>query len=563
MNAGVSIGGGLMNISTNIRKLTNIFILFFLALSGALVYWQVAVAKDVTANEHNSRFCLPDNAPVRGNIFDANGVVLAYSQPDPNGRCGYKRIYTDPSLAGLIGYYVPGYQMTGIEAQYDGVLSGRTGSTQLGNTVNSILHRAPLGTDIYLTIDERIQKIADQHYDDPTSTASTQQSKRGSVVITDPHTGAVLAMVSRPNFDPNKMVQTLQQNDLSYYNQLVADPDTPLLERPLQGRYPPGSVYKTLTLLAGLDSGTTRLNDPYDKQHAVGPIEYSGQVIGPGGNNIDLPDANPPYTHHYPVNVEYAFTHSDNIIFAQVGVKAGFDTWMDYNKRFYVGQQMGPSNDLFDLPVAASRVLPEGKDRMEDNELAADSFGQGTDFVTPFQMSLIDNAIANNGPLMRPRLLLRETDHQTVTDLQKSYQGNVIQTFDQRELSTPISQQTAAQTRQAMFGVTFCGSGSLVKDLFSSRASIVGKTGTAQIGGAGTFPHGWMITQAPYSVKSPDQLPALTIVAMKENDGHGAEAVGPMIAHMYEDIFINKKYVPAQLPSPPDFNYCTRTGLLQ
>ena len=178
-------------------------------------------------------------------------------------------------------------------------------------------------------------------------------------------------------------------------------------------------------------------------------------------------------------------------------------------------------------------------------------------------MSLINNAVANNGTLMRPRLVLKEADHQTITDPQKTYQGNAVQTFDPQELGTPISQSAAVQSRQAMFGVTFCGSGSLVHDLFSSKASIIGKTGTAQIGGAGTFPHGWMITQAPYSVKNPDHLPAVTIVAMKENDGHGSEAVGPMIAHMYEDIFINNKYVSAQLPGPPDFNYCTRTGLLQ
>ena len=78
---------------------------------------------------------------------------------------------------------------TGLEKQYDDVLSGRTGSTELGNTVNSILHRPPVGNDIYLTIDERIQKIANQHFDDPTLVSQTQQSKRGSVIITDPHTG--------------------------------------------------------------------------------------------------------------------------------------------------------------------------------------------------------------------------------------------------------------------------------------------------------------------------------------------------------------------------------------
>ena len=354
-------------------------------------------------------------------------------------------------------------------------------------------------------------------------------------------------MVSRPSFDPNKMVQTLQQHDTSYYDQLAQDTtNNPLLERPLQGRYPPGSTYKALTLLAGLDTGKTTLNQEFQKQQALGPIFVDGQQIGPEGNNIGPPEAN--YTKHYPVDTEYGFTHSDNIIFAQIGVETGLNNWLDYNRRFYVGQQTP-----FDLPVAVSQVLPPGQDTMADNQLAADAFGQGTDFITPFTMSLIEDAVANNGQLMRPRLLLKVTDKQ----------GNMIQSFDQQVLGNPISDQTATEARQAMYGVTRCGSGSIVAALVGSKTSIIAKTGTAQVGGAGTFPHGWMITAAPYSVATPDQLPALTIVAMKENDGEGANAVGPMIAHTYEDIFSNG-YVAAQLPpNPSQFAYCGKTGLLQ
>jgi cell division protein FtsI/penicillin-binding protein 2 len=539
-----------MNVRANIRQMTNIFILFFLALSGALVYWQVVVAQPVSANVHNSRVILPGNTPVRGNIFDKNGVLLAYSKPDPNVVGGYTRTYTDPSLGGLIGYYVPGYPGTGIEKQFDDILSGRAGSTQLGNTVNSILHRAPIGNDIYLTIDDRIQQVANQHYDDPTERAN--QSNRGSIIVSDPHTGEILAMVSRPIFDPNKMVQTLQQSDLSYFNQQDADPDNPLLERPLQGLYAPGSTYKTMTLVAGLDSGKTTLNEKFDRQQALGPITVNGQKIGPDGNNIE------DYTRHFPVNTEYGFVHSDNIIFAQIGLHTGLDTWMDYNKRFYVGQQIP-----FDLPVAVSRVLPSGQDTMDENQLAANAFGQGADFVTPFQILLLDNAVANDGQLMRPRLISQVTEHQTVTDTQKNYQGNSIQTSNQELLGTPMSQQTAIQTRQAMYGVTRCGSGSIIADLVGSKTSIIAKTGTAQVGGEGTFPHGWMITAAPYSVTNTGQLPVLTIVAMKENVGHGADAVGPLIARTYEDIF-NKGYVQAQFPPiPGQQQYCGKTGLLQ
>jgi peptidoglycan glycosyltransferase len=533
-----------MNIRTSIRRLSQLFIVLFVALSGGLVYWQVVVAQQVTANVHNGRHCLTDNAPVRGNIYDRNGVLLAYSTREP-GLCGYLRHYNDPSLAGLIGYYVsPLYGATGIEAQYNNYLTGQVGATALGNTVNSLLHRPPVGDNIYLTIDERIQKIAARDFDTPENIDNQNifPTDRGSIIVTDPHTGEILAMVSRPTFDPNKLVSTLAHGDSSYYDQLVKDPEQPLLERPIQATYVPGSTYKTMTLIAGLDSGHTTLNQGFDQQHALGPINYNGQNIGPVGNNI----AN--YTIRYPVTTEYGYTHSDNIIFAQIGVNTGFNTWMDYNKRFYVGQPIP-----FDLPVTPSTVLKPGQSTLADNELAADSFGQGFDAITPLEMSLIDDAVANDGQLMRPMVVSKVVDPNKTP----------IRTFDPQTLGTPMSSQTATQVRQAMFGVVRCGSGSIISQLFTSNAAIVGKTGTGQVSNSGVPPaQAWMITQAPYSITNPSQLPALTIVGMKENGGEGGSVIGPIAAAIYHDIF-SQNLVQAQLPPAPDANYCCTEQLLQ
>ncbi|HLI91415.1 MAG TPA: penicillin-binding protein 2 [Ktedonobacteraceae bacterium] len=532
-----------MNIRTSIRRLSQLFIVLFVALSGGLVYWQVVVAQQVTANVHNGRRCLTDNAPVRGRIYDRNGVLLAYSTPEP-GICGYLRHYTDPSLAGLIGYYIsPLYGSTGIEAQYNDYLTGQVGATALGNTVNGLLHRPPVGDDIYLTIDERIQKIAARDFDTPIPIdhVNTFPTDRGSLIVSDPHTGEILAMVSRPSFDPNKLVSTLAHGDSSYYNKLVKDPQQPLLERPIQATYVPGSTYKTMTLIAGLDSGHTTLDQAFDRQHALGPITYNGQNIGPEGNNIAG------YTIRFPVTTEYGYTHSDNIIFAQIGVNTGFNTWMDYNKRFFVGQQIP-----FDLPVTPSNVLKNGQP-LADNELAADSFGQGFDAVTPLQMTLIDNAVANDGQLMRPMLISK------IVDPDK----NPIKTFDPQSLATPMSSQTAAEVRQAMFGVVRCGSGSIISQLFTSNAAIIGKTGTGQVSNSGVPPaQAWMITQAPYSITNPSQLPALTIVGMKENGGEGGAVIGPISAAIYHDVF-SQNLVKVQTPPAPDPNYCCTAHLLQ
>jgi len=531
-----------MNISASIRKLTLLFVALFIGLSAGLVYWQVVVAQQVTSNPHNSRRFLNSNAPIRGKIYDRNGVLLADSQPAPNG--GYVRHYYDPSLAGLIGYYVPGYPATGIEAQYDDYLSGRKGLTALDNTINKTLHRPPVGDNIYLTIDERIQKIVNQDYDTPIPIDNTLTfaTDRGSVIVTDPHTGETLAMLSRPSFDPNQMIATLSANDLSYYNKLASDPkENALLERPIRSTYIPGSTYKTMTLVAGLDSGSTTLNTDFDKAHAFGPVTYNGHNIGPIGNNIDT------YTFRFPVTTEYGFTHSDNIIFAQIGVKTGAQKWLDYNKRFYVGSQIP-----FDLPVTPSSV--EGQP-FEDVNLASGAFGQGYDAVTPMQMSVLDDAVANDGQLMRPTLVGK------ILDPNKTQ----IEKYDPQALgSAPqMSQQTAREVRQAMFGVVRCGSGSIYVSgvkLGTSPYNIIAKTGTAEVGG-GLGANAWLITQAPYSATDPTLLPKLTIVAMKENGGEGGNAVGPMVTNMYNDIFNNVVKTP--VPPAPDPNYCFKTGLLQ
>jgi len=557
-----------VNINTSIRRLTNLFIILFIALSGGLVYWQVVVAQQVTSNTYSAytRRCASDNAPKRGRIFDRNGVLLAYSKPSTNSSlCGYQRFYTQDaqSLANVIGYYIsPLYGSTGIEQQYNAYLTGQVGSTGLNNTINQILHLPPVGDDIYLTIDVRIQKIVNQYFDleAPIDNTSTFKTDRGSVIVTDPQTGEILAMLSRPGYDANRIAA----GDLNYFNQLESDPEQPLLDRPIDSCYVPGSTYKTMTLMAGLDSGSSHLDDkfynfngfnPPQYLQAVGPVTLGAgndkEKFGPVGNNIDR------YTFNYPVDLRYGYSHSDNIIFAQVGVQAGVDTWLKYNRALYVGQQIP-----FDLPVHVSTVTPQrnlcplnapAETPLSVKQLAENSFGQGVDFMTPMQMALINDVIASNGKLMRPTLVYKIVDpNQTV-----------LQPFNPQVLSTPISATAATQMRDAMYGVVRCGSGSLTKvQLSFSPWSVIGKTGTGQVDNTGQTPaQSWFITQAPYAYQS-GQLPRIAIVAQKEHGGEGAYANGPMLTNIYNAIF---SQVITNVPQPPapDPNFCSNTGLLQ
>ena len=546
-----------MNIGSSIRRLTRLFIILFLALSGGLVYWQVVVAQQVTSNIHNGRHCLADSAPLRGRILDRNGVVLAESKPDPTGICGYRRYYyldKYPSLASLIGYYIsPNFGSSGIEKQYDDYLSGRRGITVLNNTINQTLHRPSVGDDIYLTIDTRMQQKLDYNFDHQAYNPDqffVYKTDRGSAIVSNPHTGEILAMLSRPTFDPNRIFQEASQGNYTYFNSLEKNPEQPLLERPLQSTFVPGSIYKTVTLLAGLDSGKAHLDDPFynDKipnhMQALGPVVLGTgdqtETFGPKGNNIDT------YTNHYPVNLRYGYTHSDNIIFAQVGVHTGADTWLEYNKRFYVGQQIP-----FDLPVKISTVAPANGKPLGTNQLGENAFGQGINLVTPLQMTMFDNAIANNGTLMRPTLIQKIVDPN----------GATVYSSSPQSLGTPISDTTASQVRDAMYGVVQCGSGKFGPSayydpqLYQSPWHIIAKTGTGQAAAPGVGAQAWLLTQAPY------ENPQLTIVAMKENGGEAAPAVGPMVTHTYDDIF--KQYMKTPTSPATDPNFCTTTGLLQ
>ncbi|GCE31441.1 penicillin-binding protein [Dictyobacter alpinus] len=542
-----------MNISSSIRKLTYIFVVLFVALSGGLVYWQVIKADNVVATVHNPRRCLRENSPVRGRIFDRNGVLLAESIPDNNACGGFIRHYTDPSLASVIGYYAPGSFIPGVEGEYNDVLTGNSGRTALDNQVNKTLHKSPVGNDIYLTIDERIQKIAVEKFNDyhpetdplfqqPYSFDQAAPSDKGSVIISDPHTGELLAMISSPGYDPNKLVQTLGDGNYDYFNQLDKDIEKPLLDRPLKARYSPGSTFKTMTLMAALDSGTTTLNTPWDKKGAAGPLFYDGHEIV--GNNLGIEQG---FVKHFPIDTEFAYANSDNIVFAQLGVKTGLDKWLEYAKKLYIGQ-----DDRFDLPTVKSSVENSNGKPLTTLQLATNAFGQGVVDMTPLQMSMIDNTVANNGVLMRPMVVSK------ITDTNK----NPLQTMAPEELNTVVSKDTAYQVRQGMAAVTTCGSGWHLSQNLGYQSVIAGKTGTAEVGG-GSRPHGWMITQAPFTLHNADQMPALTIVAMREKGGEGAYAVGPNIWKMYNEIFA-KGYIKTTMPSPLiSENYCPPNKLWQ
>ncbi|HVU69336.1 MAG TPA: penicillin-binding transpeptidase domain-containing protein, partial [Ktedonobacteraceae bacterium] len=184
----------------------------------------------------------------------------------------------------------------------------------------------------------------------------------------------------------------------------------------------------------------------------------------------------------------------------------------------------------------------------------------GKDFVTPFQMMVIDNVAANDGKLMRPAIIQKIVNPQD---------GTLLRAFSPQLLRQVISAASAQATRDAMYGVNACGSGSLKIVQLSypyTNWEVIGKTGTAQV------PPGpnnqvipadsWFMTAAPYIYQS-NQIPAITITAMKENGGEGAYANGPMLRDIYDQIFTKVLTGVHTNPVPPGgSSFCTNTKLL-
>src|SRR6185437_1293782 len=259
-----------MQVEIPYRRVLAVFMVLFIAISADLVFLQATPeAEALTTSAYNPRHCVQDETPQRGRILDRNGTVLAYSVPDPGSPCGWRRHYTDSTLAPLIGYFDPnGFGVTGLEAAYDDVLSGDTTKSVapgIRNGLQHILDQAEhvksYGSDVYLTIDERIQTKAVALYGADLLQHGTNEPP-GSILVEDPHTGEMLAYVSYPGYNNDELVDHSDVGDGSgltvgqkYWNQLLQDPNKPLINRPVADVLPPGSAFKTMTLIAALDSG--------------------------------------------------------------------------------------------------------------------------------------------------------------------------------------------------------------------------------------------------------------------------------------------------------------------
>lgn len=521
------------NMNVTIRRLMNTFILFFLLLSGVAAYVQLTDrafynGPDLTPKPETSflRTCPPYDQPLRGKIFDRNGEVIAESVADPKATCGYRRQYAPwvatSSLAPLIGYYSYTYGTSGVEATYNDVLAGIGQSVALNDPAKKILHQPRYGRDIYLTIDRKTQELANRAYDDSAIYGGSAcqpigSHPPGSIIVEDPTSGEMLAMVSRPSYDPNRI------GDPAYWRQLNSDVGHPLLNHATQGLYAPGSTFKTVTMLAALDTGTYALDSQFTRSEALSTVVNGQHInwddyIGGTWKGV-LSDAS------FPITLEEGYQYSDNVIYARAAVKLGAESWLNYVRKFGIATPGTPSPSVpFDAPYARSSAYngatTNGKPvDFSENLLAESGFGQGQLIMSPLTMAEITGAVAAGGNLYVPHVVGK-----TKSFDQKVQDATPVQNIVFGD-GAVVRPETAQAVRHAMWSVVNHGTAwaGLYRNGLQLRDSPThqgGKTGTAQLESGD--PNTWWISLAPDDQAPGGSAARFVITVNKERSGEGA-----------------------------------------
>jgi peptidoglycan glycosyltransferase len=422
---------------------------------------------DRTALGNGQVWPIATSAITRGAILDRSGKPLAITQ---HGR----RVYPNPDLGQIVGFDSRLYGKTGVEASFDAYLSGEQSISP-----NDLLQGRLLGVsvkatpaDVRLTLDSALQQAAQ----------AALGNRAGAVVLLDAQTGAILALVGYPRFDPNSLVLADQASDADVakvqaaWQALSGRDDSPLLNRPTQGRYPPGSVIKTLTAAAALDSGVISGPDGQATCPNRLPTEAGAPPVRNAVENLAQRTGDPS-------DLRRVYAWSCNTAFAQIGLALGAERFGAYAARFglaYADTVTGTA-DLRDIPADIGTIAGSAEFLTHPVALADTSFGQGQALLTPLDMARIVQAIAADGKLMRPYL---------VQEVRAG--GKTLYTARPEALRQAITPRAAQQMRAVMQASVEIG---YAKPVALPGVAIGGKTGTAETSTG--VPHSWFVALAP------------------------------------------------------------------
>lgn len=483
---------------------------------GKAKYYPIVIASDITRDQleivEENRLRLPgveiEMKPVReytSKYLAAHllGYIGEISESEIE-----KKGYEDYNLGDYIG-------KNGIEKSWESILHGSDGGKQLevdarGRVLRTISETYPtVGNSVVLTIDINIQKQAEKAFAD----------QAGAAVALDVSNGEVLAFVSNPTFDPSLFSAKLPKDIWQSY---LDDKRHPLENKALTGQYPPGSTFKIITALAGLENGT--INES-TSVNCTGTYELGTSTFKCWNKHG-----------HGPVSLKKSLRESCDVYYYQLGEKLGVDKIAALAGKFRIGEQLGIglANEKSGLmPTSSWKQKKYGK-RWFHGETLPVSIGQGYVLMTPIQLASMVATVANEGTVYRPYLVKKIVDAD----------GNTLKEFKSEIINkTGISPQSFKLVKQGLFAVVNepGGTGSMAR-LYDEK--VAGKTGTSQVvkmrdSKSGTpyqfRDHALFVAFAPYD------KPEIAVAVVVEHGEHGGSAAAPIAGRILRAYFDSKK----------------------
>ena len=446
---------------------------------------QFVRADELRTHTANRRVTIERYATPRGDIIVGNKAVTG-SVETKGSDFKYKRTYTNgPLYAPVTGYASQAFGANQLEAIEDGILTGDDDRLFFNRTIDIFTGKPRQGGNVITTINEKAQKAAFEGL----------KGKKGAVVALDPRSGAILALVSVPSYDPSSFAGNSKKDQEAWVAlQKENNPDDPMLNRALRQTYPPGSTFKVVTAAAALENGLYEdINGKTDS-----PLPYTMPLTSqPLRNDGNLPCKN--------ASMNEALRVSCNTVFAKMGIDLGREKMRKQAEKF------GFNQEIFTPIRAVESVFP---DDIDEPQTGLASIGQGSNRATPLQMAMVAAAIANDGVLKKPYLVDALTAPDTST---------ISQTKDST-FSKPLSEENAQKLQEMMENVVENGTG---RNARIPGVTVGGKTGTAQHGENNkNNPYAWFISYA----KSDNGSPVAVAVVVESSNTLRDDIAGGALA---------------------------------
>jgi penicillin-binding protein 2 len=498
-----------------------------ITLARTLLDKEITVSDDAILKHYHNRGLLPMD--IATDLLPTEIATIKQQAPDhlsldPE----YQRFYPNGPMAGqILGYagrngrppegpvqdnellWPSDEGREGLEQTFNAQLTGRNGQMNVAfdaqgqKASEKVVIPPQPGANVVTTLDEDIQRL--------TETALEKGANRGAIVIVDATNGDILAMASKPCYNPNVFVPTVSP---ATYKQLEDDPTDPLLPRAYRSAYPPGSTFKVPVGIAALESGAIKLEDEFD-----GPASI--QIGGLTFHNWKKGDAGP-------LNFIAALTQSCDTWFYQVGIKTGADPIIEWAQKMGFGTRTGiPIGSEADGRVPTQDYMKRVYGRkFLDGDVANFSIGQGDLLVTPLQMAEAMAAVGNGGTLYRARLVQQV----------QTYNSQIITAYNvEAKTDLGIDPKIMAAVKEGMIDVVSSPSGTAGKAAID-EVQIAGKTGTAQWG-----PKSKQRDAAWFVGFCPADHPKYAFAALYEGEigesTHGGTYAAPMIADIMKQLF--------------------------